>query len=56
MRDTAASLLRKAEYLLSLSVEAKHRYKSKITGTGLYVDASAIDEWTQDPENIPWMA
>ena len=56
VRDTAAALLRKSEYLLSLSVEAKQRYNNKITGTGLDVDPSVIDEWTQDPENIPRMA
>ena len=56
VRDMAAAQQCKSEYLLSLSVEAKQRYESKITGTGLDVDPYVIDELTQAPENIPRMA
>ena len=52
----AAALQRKAEYLLSLSEEAKQRYGNQITGTGLVVDPYVIDEWTQDPANFPRMS
>ena len=52
----AGALQRRSEYLLSLSAEAKQRYENKITGTGLDVDPYVIDEWTQDPTNIPRMA
>ena len=56
VREITTALLRKSEYLLSLSVEAKQRYENKITGTGLDVDPYVINEWTQDPENISRMA
>ena len=52
----AAALQRNAEYLLSLSEEAKQRYGNQITGTGLDVDPQVIDEWTQDPANFPRMS
>ena len=56
VRSMAAALQHKSEYLLSLSAEAKQRFESNITGTGLAVDPYVIDEWTQDPANFPRMS
>ena len=55
-RATVAGLICTTEVrdLLSLFVEAKKRYDSKVTGTE--VDPYVIEEWTQDPENIPRLA
>ena len=50
------ALLRKSEYLCSLSVEARRQYESKVTGTGLSLDPYVIEEWSQDSENIPLLA
>ena len=50
------SLIRKSEYLCSVSDEAKQQYESMVVGTGLSVDPYLIDNWTQDPETIPHLA
>ena len=50
------ALVRKSEYLCSLSDEAKKRYASKVVGTGLSVDPYVIDNWTQDPGTLPSLA
>ena len=43
----------KSEYFANLSADAKVRYESKVTSTGLGQDPYAIKEWTESPENIP---
>jgi len=39
------ALVRKSEYLSSLSDEAKQRYESNVAGTGLSIDPYVIDDW-----------
>ena len=42
-----------SEYLTKLSSEAKKRFESKILSAGLDIDPYVIEEWTQNPEDIP---
>ena len=49
-------LVRKSEYLCSLSNEAKQQYESKVVGTGMdlvWIPIPITDNWTRDPETIP---
>lgn len=49
----AVYLVKRSEYLVKLSSEAKKRYESKVVSAGINVDPYAIDKWSQNPEDIP---
>ena len=46
-------LVKRSEYLTKLSSKAKKRFESKILSAGLDIDPYVIEEWTQNPEDIP---
>lgn len=46
-------LVKRSEYLMKLSSDAKKRYESKVVGAGLNVDPYVIEGWSQSPEDIP---
>ena len=46
-------LIKRSEYLMKLSSEAKMRYESKVVSAGLDVDPYVIEGWSQNPEDIP---
>lgn len=47
------ALVRKSEYLMSLSGNARARYESKVSSLGLTTDPYCIEEWTEAPEDVP---
>ncbi len=51
----AMALVKKSEYLCSLSVEGRQRYAEKLNVAGINTDPYCIEEkeWTREPEAIP---
>ena len=45
----SVSLVKRSEYLIKLSSEAKRRFESKVASAGVSIDPYAIDKWSQNP-------
>ena len=46
-------LVKRSEYLMKLSSEATKRFESKLLSAGLDIDPYVVEDWTQNPEDIP---
>lgn len=48
----------KSEYILSLNVDSRKRYESKLMSTGLCKDPYAlkVDAWCREPDKLPNIA
>ena len=48
----------KSEYILSLDVQSRKRYESKLMSTGLCKDPYALkaDAWCREPDKLPNIA